>query len=441
LRPVPDRGFLSRSVQCRRRFPGLRLLRAVVAVAAGLALARLGAGCARDQEVGPPLLRWYVFREPSGAFDEAARRCSERAGDRYRVEVSALPAGADQQREQLVRRLAARDADIDLIGMDVIWTAEFAAAGWVKAWPEPLADAVRAGTLEAAIESGSFAGALFAAPFTTNVQLLWYRKDLVERPPHSFDEMIAQAERLADEDLPHEILVQAARYEGLAVWFNTLLASSGGAVLDADGEVALPAAPTLRAIRAMRALARSRAAPADLSSLREDEARLAFESGRAAFMLNYPFVWPSARRNAPELARSLGFARYPRVDPDRPSRVTVGGLNLGVGAFSEHPALALEAAACLRGDEHQLLAATRGGLLPTREALYDHPEVRRAFPFAGLARETLRDASTRPATPAYPDVSLAIQRTLHPPADVDPEAALPALRKRVSRAVASRGLL
>jgi multiple sugar transport system substrate-binding protein len=40
-----------------------------------------------------------------------------------------LPADADQQREQIVRRLAARDSDIDVIGMDVIWTGEFATAG------------------------------------------------------------------------------------------------------------------------------------------------------------------------------------------------------------------------------------------------------------------------------------------------------------------------
>jgi multiple sugar transport system substrate-binding protein len=158
-------------------------------------------------------------------------------------------------------------------------------------------------------------------------------------------------------------------------------------------------------------------------------------------MLNYPFVWPSAQRNAPELARALAFARWPRVDPDLPSRVTVGGLNLGVGAYSRHPDEAFLAAACLRGDESQLLAATRGGLFPTREALYDHPELRAAFPFAPLLRETLRDAATRPRTPAYHDVSLAVQRTLHPPADLDPEASAAALRERVARALASRGLL
>ena len=76
--------------------------------------------------------------------------------------------------------------------------------------------------------------------------------------------MLDAAERLADAGLPHQIVVQAARYEGLAVWFTTLLASAGGEMVDADGELALPLEPTLRAIAAMRALARSRAAPPEL---------------------------------------------------------------------------------------------------------------------------------------------------------------------------------
>ena len=68
---------------------------------------------------------------PAGAFAAAAQRCSEQSAGTYRVELVALPADADQQREQLVRRLAARDSDIDIIGMDVIWIPEFAAAGWI----------------------------------------------------------------------------------------------------------------------------------------------------------------------------------------------------------------------------------------------------------------------------------------------------------------------
>jgi multiple sugar transport system substrate-binding protein len=205
--------------------------------------------------------------------------------------------------------------------------------------------------------------------------------------------------------------------------------------------VALQQAPTRRALDVMRQLARSRAAPPDLSTVREDEARLGFESGRSAFMLNYTFVWPSAQRNAPEIAANMAWAPYPRTDPARPSRVTIGGLNLAVGAFSRHADLAREAADCLRSDEHQVMAARRGGLLPTREVLYQHPEVRAAFPFAEVLRETLRDATQRPETPAYYDVSLAIQRTLHPPREIDPAADAELLRQRIEQATRSRGLL
>ena len=92
-----------------------------------LALPWLG-GC-REAETGPPRLDWYVFEEPSGAFASAARNCGDASGGDYRVVIQPLPADADQQHEQLARRLAAADPSIDLIGMDVIWTAEFARAG------------------------------------------------------------------------------------------------------------------------------------------------------------------------------------------------------------------------------------------------------------------------------------------------------------------------
>lgn len=94
-----------------------------------LALGLSAWSCHSPEPVGPPHVTWYVFDEPSGAFREAARRCTELSGDRYRIDIVSLPADADQQREQLTRRLAAGDESIDIIGMDVIWTAEFAEAG------------------------------------------------------------------------------------------------------------------------------------------------------------------------------------------------------------------------------------------------------------------------------------------------------------------------
>lgn len=396
-------------------------------------------GCAGPDDDDTPLLRWYVFDEPSGAFALAARRCTAAAHGRYRIQLAPLPTDADQQREQLVRRLAAGDTDIDIIGMDVIWTAEFAAAGWVLPWPAGAAEQVRAGRLASAVDSATYAGTLWAAPFTSNTQLLWYRSDRMQSPPTTWDSMITRAEDLGEDGT---IQAQGERYEGLTVFFVSLLASAGGRVLEADGKtVALQEQPLRRALEVMQRLANSPASSPALSVAREDDARLAFEAGQSAFMVNYTYVWPSAQANAPGVAAHMGWSRWPAVEQGLPSRVTLGGINLGIGAHSRHPELAFEAATCLAAEPNQRLAATRGGLPPTLAALYDDAAVRETFPFADTLRATLRDAVQRPQTPLYADVSLAISHTLHPMRDIDPERDAGRLRESVQRALRSEGLL
>lgn len=158
-------------------------------------------------------------------------------------------------------------------------------------------------------------------------------------------------------------------------------------------------------------------------------------------MINYTFVWPSARKNTPDVAANMGWSRWPGVTEDVPSRVTVGGINLAIGAYSRHPDLAFQAAACVASADSQRIAARQGGLPPTTEALYDDAEVRLTFPFADLLRATLKDAVQRAQTPVYNDISLAISRTLHPMKDIDPDQDVKALREAVGRALRSEGLL
>ncbi|MBP1152159.1 MULTISPECIES: ABC transporter substrate-binding protein [Methylocaldum] len=395
--------------------------------------------CRNPEPVGPPHLTWYVFDEPSGAFREAARRCTEFAKDRYRIDVVSLPADADQQREQLTRRLAAGDESIDIIGMDVIWTAEFAEAGWIREWPMRSTRRASAGRFPITVQTATYKNVFWATPFTTNVQLLWYRTDRVPTPPDTWDEMIDSAEKLGRNG---RIQVQGERYEGLTVLFVSLLASAGGTVLDAGGQqVSLEPEPTRKALQVMKRLATSPAADPGLSTSREDQARLAFETGNSAFMLNYTFVWPSARQNAPDVAANMGWARWPAVLPGRPSRVTVGGIDLAVSTYSRYPELAFNAAECLASRDNQRIAAQRGGLPPTVSALYNDPAVRRRLPFADVLRAALNDAVERPQTPLYADVSLAISRTLHPMRDIEPDRDTTRLRKAVQRALRSEGLL
>jgi multiple sugar transport system substrate-binding protein len=94
-----------------------------------------------------------------------------------------------------VRRLAAEDESVDLIGMDVIWTAEFAEAGWIKEWEGTDAQQAVEGAIPATVETARYQDRLYAAPFTSNTQVLYYRKDLVPEPPQTWDQMIDQATR------------------------------------------------------------------------------------------------------------------------------------------------------------------------------------------------------------------------------------------------------
>jgi multiple sugar transport system substrate-binding protein len=396
------------------------------------------AGCRNAEDKQTPTLAWYVFNEPSGAFLEAADDCTERAAGRYRIALTPLPADADQQREQLVRRLAAEDADIDIIGMDVIWTSEFAEAGWILPWPESPAQRVASGRLPVTVAGATYRNRLWAAPFTSNAQLLWYRRNRVDKPPATWDELIEQAKAFGKAGA---FQVQGQRYEGLTVFFISLLASAGGSVLDMAGNaVSLDRMSTVAALALMKRLAQSPAADLALDTAREDQTRLAFETGQPAFMVNYSYVWPSAHQNAPEVAAEMAFARWPAVYRDKPSRVAVGGLNLGIGAFTRHPQLAFAAAECLASKANQIRAAVKGGLPPALEALYDDPEVRRRFPFADVLRATLSDAVLRPKTPVYNDISMAISRTLHPLRTIDPEKDAEGLRQAVARALHSEGL-
>lgn len=396
------------------------------------------AGC-RNRAEGSPTLSWYVFNEPSGAFLEAAKLCTKKSLGRYAIALVPLPPDTDQQREQLVRRLAASDRDIDIIGMDVIWTAEFAEAGWILAWPESMAKRVSDGRLPVSVESARYRNRLWAAPFTSNAQLLWYRSDRVSVPPATWNELIKQAEAIGQAGA---FQVQGQRYEGLSVFFISLLASAGGQMLDDSGSaVALSRSPTKETLALMQRLAASPAADPALDTAREDHARLAFEAGSPTFMANYPYVWPSAHRNVPEIAAHMAFARLPAVYENRPGRAVVGGINLGIGAHTRYPKLALAAAECLTSSPNQIRAAVKGGLPPTVDSLYDTPEVRQRFPFADILRETLHDAVLRPRSPLYNDISLAIGRTLHPLRKLDPETDFIRLRNAVEGALRSEGLL
>ncbi|MGH2815192.1 MAG: extracellular solute-binding protein, partial [Actinomycetota bacterium] len=345
------------------------------------------------------------------------------------------------QREQLVRRSAARDHSLDILGLDVVWEAEFAEAGWIVPWTGEHRRLAEQDAVKAALDTATWKGRLVAAPFNSNTQLLWYRKDLVPNPPRTWAEMLSQAEALAREGKPHYIEIQGASYEGYTVWINSMILSAGDRVLSDNGQQVVLGPKAAEGISLIGQLARSPAADPSLGVQMEDQNRLAFETGKAAFEINYPFVYPSAQQNAPNIAKQMGWVEYPRVDASLPSRPPVGGTDLAVSTYSRHQQQAFDAITCLRNRPNQLRAAVKGGLPPTLASLYKDPKlINGGYPFAAEIFDSLQRGGVRPKTPAYQSVSIAMQTTLSPPSSAGP-GKLGQLRGQLQDAIESKGLI
>ncbi len=134
--------------------------------------------------------------------------------------------------------------------------------------------------------------------------------------------------------------------------------------------------------------------------MKEDEARLEFQSGNSAFQINYPFIYASAGEEAPDFQKKIGFARYPAVEKGKKSAPPIGGFNIGVGKYSKNPDLAFEAATAWPPDESQLIANEKGGLPPTTEALFTCEGV--AEGLSGLRQAAARVAEGRRAAARPP---------------------------------------
>ncbi|WP_369259181.1 extracellular solute-binding protein [Geodermatophilus amargosae] len=393
-------------------------------------LAACGGG---GEDSATPVLNWYINPD-SGGQATIAERCSEESDGAYRIAVSILPRESSAQREQLVRRLAANDASIDLISLDPPYIPEFAQAGFLAPVPEDLAERVTEGVVQSSIEGATWDEELVTVPFWANTQLLWYRKSVAEAAgldmtqPVTWEQIVEAAQ--ATDTI---VSAQGRRAESLTVWFNALIESAGGSVIaenstDPDQiQLGLTDEPGQRAAEVMALVAGSGVVGAAFSTSSEDTSATQFESEDGGFMVNWPFVWSRALSavEAGTLDASVpedyGWTLYPAVEEGTPSAPPYGGINIGVGAFSRNADLAYEATECITSDENQAEYMITNGNPASSVAVYDDPEVQEAFPMADTIRESLEAAAPRPQTPYYSEVSGGLQREYHPPSSASDE--------------------
>jgi multiple sugar transport system substrate-binding protein len=415
----------------RRRWP---------AALAATALVGSLAACGGDSGGGGIVINLYGGASAVG-FDTIIDACNTEAEGRYRIVGNLLPSDADGQREQFVRRLAARDTGLDLLGMDVTWTAEFAEAEWIRPLSAEQEEQATEDTLEPPVETARWNEELFGIPKHTNVQLLWYRKSLVPEPPETWDELMEISQQLKDSGDPYQIALTAAQYEGYVVNVNNMVNAFGGTLVNEDGTEATVDEGAVEGLKLLNELASSGLTSASLSNSQEPEVFADLQAGRAAFALNWPYVLSAMRTADPEVADDLGYAPFPTVEAGEDPVVTLGGMNYAISTYSEHPDEAFEAAMCLRSPEHQLQTALEAGDPPVNTTVFEEAEFQEAYPMYEAMLVELENARPRPVTPVYQNISTIVSTDLSPPSSIDPEASADRLRSAIQDAIDGKGIL
>jgi multiple sugar transport system substrate-binding protein len=338
-----------------------------------------------------------------------------RAHPGERVTLVELPDSADETRAQMVTDLRGGGRGrFDVLNIDVNWTSEFAAAGWIRPLPRdrfPLK-----AFLPPVVGTATYDGKLYAVPYVTNAGLLLYRKDVLDRegvvPPRTWAELERAARTVAPKYGLGGYAGQFLPYEGLTVNAAEAVYSAGGTVLGDEGaRVTVDSAAAREGIGFLVRGVREGWIPREALTYKEEESKQAFQDGRLLFLRNWPYAYAVAAAPGSRVAGKIGVVPLP--GPDGPGTSVLGGSNLAVNSHARHPESATRLIAYLTSEPVQRQVLTRGALPPVRAGLYADPGLVRRFPYLPTLRESVLNAAPRPKSPRYDQVSLAVQAVVH----------------------------
>lgn len=313
---------------------------------------------------------------------------------------------ADQQHDDLVQNFQAKNENYDVVSVDVVWTAEFAARGWLQPLEGNMAIETD-GMLEPTIEAGSYQDKLYTAPVSSDGGILYYRKDLVPEAPKTWDEMMGMCS-IAKENNIGCYAGQFKQYEGLTVNASEAINSAGGSVLGDDGKPNLTTPEAEEGLNNLVDAFKNGNIPAEAITYQEEESRRAFQEGKLLFLRNWPYVYNLATTEGSSQVKDvLGMAALP--GKDGPGASSLGGHNAAISVYSKNKATALDFVKFLIEEEQQKFFATQGSLAPVLGDLYEDQELVAKLPYLPVLKTSIENAVPRPVSPFYPAVTQAIQ--------------------------------
>jgi len=335
---------------------------------------------------------------------------------------------ADQQRADMIKRGQAKSGEFSVMSVDVVWTSEFAANGFLQELPADKFPTT--GMLKSAVDASTYFNKLYAYPQGSDGAMLYYRKDLLDKaglqPPKTWDEMQAACDKvLPDQKGMSCYAGQHQKYEGLTCNIAEAVNSAGGEFITADGKPAVNTPEAIAGLQWMVDGFKSGMIPADAITWKEEEGRQAFQDGKLLFHRNWPYVWNLASKTDGSSKVAGKFAVAPLPGKTGPGVSTLGGHNIGISAFTKNKGTAGDFIKFIASEPIQKTFLEKGSLAPILESLYADPALNKQFPYLSTLGESIKTAKARPKAVKYGDVTLAIQ-----------DATYSALQKQVEPAAA-----
>ena len=429
--------------------PKRRVLAAAVSLSAMLIVAACGgdddAGGTSSQAAGTDFSKqgdievWQGKDQP-GYFPKLVKKFND-SHPNGQVTFHELPDSADAQRQQMIQNTQIKNPKMAVLSVDVVWTAEFAAKGYVEALPP---DQFPTDTfLPATVASATYFNKLYAYPSTSDGGLLYYRKDLLDKykieVPTTFDEMKAACQKIKEGEGSSAKLDcfagQYNKYEGLTVNFAEAVNGAGGVIVGDDGK---PNVNTPEAIKGLSTLVdwfKDGTIPKGAITWQEDQGRQAFGNGTLIFLRNWGGTYSQLAKDdgSSKVVGKFATAPLPGIASSGSGVSSLGGHNYALAKNAENKGTAIDFIKFMSSPEVQKDNALNVASAPTIASLYEDADLQKKFPVYPTLLKSIESAVPRPIAVEYGDVTLAIQDAAYGAlqGQTAPDAALQALQGKL----------
>ncbi|KQZ95024.1 sugar ABC transporter substrate-binding protein [Rhizobium sp. Root564] len=321
---------------------------------------------------------------------------------------------SEAQAQYLNTIMSAKDPSLDVLILDVIRPAQFAAAGWTV----PFEGKDTSAYLPAYAEANTVNGKVVALPAFADSMFLYYRKDLLDKygiaPPKTWDELTAAVKKIAEGEKNPDLQglsFQGKAIEGAVCTFLLPYWSQGKNLVE-NGKLTFDKTAAVNSLKLWKSFVDQGVAKKNIAEVATDDTRKEFQAGNVVFAVNWSYAWAQSQGKDSAVVGKVGVARLPAVAGGEQA-TCLGGWEWGVSAYSNHKDEAQKLVEYLSSQETSTFMAVNGSLLPTYPAAYKDEAVLKAAPWFADALQVVETAKPRPVTPRYNEVSEVIRTTVN----------------------------